>query len=61
MLNDTFIHLQGDKFPGSLRLMTGVQWLKLDRTNLAEISEEMGKLVKLVSYEEYTKHPGPVN
>lgn len=28
--------------------MTGVQWLKLDRTNLSEISEEMGKLVKLV-------------
>lgn len=30
--------------------MTGVQWLKLDRTNLSEISEEMGNLVKLVGY-----------
>lgn len=29
--------------------MTGVQWLKLDRTNINTISEEMGKLVKLVS------------
>lgn len=29
--------------------MTGVQWLKLDRTNINAISEEMGKLVKLVS------------
>lgn len=33
-----------------MRLMTGVQWLKLDRTNLTEIPEQMGKLVKLVSY-----------
>lgn len=29
--------------------MTGVQWLKLDRTSLQEIPEEMGKLIKLVS------------
>ena len=28
--------------------MTGVQWLKLDKTNLSEIPEEMGKLLKLV-------------
>jgi len=28
--------------------MTGVQWLKLDKTNLTEIPEEMGKLLKLV-------------
>jgi hypothetical protein len=28
--------------------MTGIQWLKLDKTNLAEIPEEMGKLLKLV-------------
>lgn len=27
--------------------MTGVQWLKLDKTQLAEIPEEMGKLLKL--------------
>ncbi|XP_059488005.1 protein flightless-1-like [Neocloeon triangulifer] len=27
--------------------MTGVQWLKLDKTNLSTVPEEMGKLVKL--------------
>lgn len=27
--------------------MTGVQWLKLDRTNLNEIPKEMGNLMKL--------------
>ncbi|XP_058805283.1 protein flightless-1 [Phymastichus coffea] len=37
----------GGKFPESVRLMTGIQWLKLDKTNLAEIPEEMGKLLKL--------------
>lgn len=30
-----------------MRLMTGVQWLKLDKTQLSEIPEEMGKLLKL--------------
>ncbi|XP_012256387.1 protein flightless-1 isoform X2 [Athalia rosae] len=35
------------KFPPSVRLMTGIQWLKLDKTNLSEIPEEMGKLLKL--------------
>jgi hypothetical protein len=29
--------------------MTGVQWLKLDKTNLSSIPEEMGKLAKLVN------------
>ncbi|XP_046745055.1 protein flightless-1 [Diprion similis] len=37
----------GGKFPESVRLMTGIQWLKLDKTNLTEIPEEMGKLLKL--------------
>ncbi|XP_055907906.1 protein flightless-1 [Eupeodes corollae] len=37
----------GDKFPNALRLMTRVQWLKLDRTHLKEIPEEMGNLHKL--------------
>ncbi|XP_053984135.1 protein flightless-1 [Hylaeus volcanicus] len=37
----------GGKFPESVRLMTGIQWLKLDETNLTEIPEEMGKLLKL--------------
>lgn len=27
--------------------MTGVQWLKLDRTNLFEVPKEMGNLLKL--------------
>lgn len=27
--------------------MTGVQWLKLDQTNITEIPKEMGKLLKL--------------
>lgn len=35
------------KFPDAVRLMTGVQWLKLDKTNLSLIPEEMGKLLKL--------------
>ncbi|XP_046402839.1 protein flightless-1 [Ischnura elegans] len=35
------------QFPESVRLMTGVQWLKLDRTGLKEIPEELGKLQKL--------------
>lgn len=30
--------------------MTGIQWLKLDNTNLTEIPEEMGKLLKLVEF-----------
>lgn len=29
--------------------MTGLQWLRLDKTNLADIPEELGKLMKLVS------------
>lgn len=35
------------KFPEAVRSMTGVQWLKLDRTNLEEIPKEMGNLMKL--------------
>ncbi|XP_074112335.1 FLII actin remodeling protein isoform X2 [Cotesia typhae] len=35
------------KFPASVRLMTGTQWLKLNRTNLSQIPEELGKLQKL--------------
>ncbi|XP_059619650.1 protein flightless-1 [Phlebotomus argentipes] len=35
------------KFPAAVRLMTGVQWLKLDKTNISEVAEEMGKLAKL--------------
>lgn len=41
------------KFPESVRLMTGIQWLKLDETNLTEIPEEMGKLLKLVKLSAY--------
>ncbi|KAF7288043.1 hypothetical protein GWI33_000097 [Rhynchophorus ferrugineus] len=37
----------GDKFPEAVSSMTGVQWLKLDRTNLKEIPKEMGNLMKL--------------
>nr|XP_022915858.1 protein flightless-1 isoform X2 [Onthophagus taurus] len=36
-----------EKFPEAVSLMTGVQWLKLDRTNLSEIPKEMGNLLKL--------------
>ncbi|KAK7794573.1 hypothetical protein R5R35_003590 [Gryllus longicercus] len=35
------------RFPDAVQLMTGVQWLKLDKTNLDQIPEEMGKLLKL--------------
>lgn len=40
--------VQDGKFPDAVRLMTGVQWLKLDKTNLTQIPEELGKLLKLV-------------
>lgn len=43
----TFLFQDG-RFPDAVRLMTGVQWLKLDKTNLTEIPEELGKLLKLV-------------
>ncbi|CAG9770082.1 unnamed protein product [Ceutorhynchus assimilis] len=36
-----------NKFPDAVGHMTGVQWLKLDRTNLTEIPKEMGNLMKL--------------
>uniref|UniRef100_A0A1Y1MDJ9 Gelsolin-like domain-containing protein n=1 Tax=Photinus pyralis TaxID=7054 RepID=A0A1Y1MDJ9_PHOPY len=36
-----------DKFPEAVSSMTGVQWLKLDRTNLSQIPQEMGNLLKL--------------
>ncbi|KAJ8964532.1 hypothetical protein NQ314_004827 [Rhamnusium bicolor] len=39
--------LAGEKFPDAVSSMTGVQWLKLDRTNLKEIPKEMGNLLKL--------------
>ncbi|XP_055619674.1 protein flightless-1 [Toxorhynchites rutilus septentrionalis] len=35
------------KFPKNIKHMSGVQWLKLDRTGIKEIPEEMGKLLKL--------------
>lgn len=36
-----------DKFPDAIRYMTGLQWLRLDKTNLSDIPEELGKLMKL--------------
>ncbi|XP_072949414.1 protein flightless-1 [Epargyreus clarus] len=36
-----------DKFPDAIRHMTGLQWLRLDKTNLSDIPEELGKLMKL--------------
>ncbi|XP_048519020.1 protein flightless-1 [Dendroctonus ponderosae] len=35
------------KFPDAVAYMTGVQWLKLDRTQLRSIPKEMGSLMKL--------------
>ncbi|XP_054268551.1 protein flightless-1 [Macrosteles quadrilineatus] len=35
------------RFPHSVRLMSGVQWLKLDRSSLNQIPEELGNLMKL--------------
>ncbi|XP_046688250.1 LOW QUALITY PROTEIN: protein flightless-1-like [Homalodisca vitripennis] len=35
------------RFPQSVRLMSGVQWLKLDRSNLTQVPEELGNLMKL--------------
>nr|CAD7257476.1 unnamed protein product [Timema shepardi] len=50
--SDTY-HKDG-RFPEAVRLMTGVQWLKLDRTNLSQIPEELGKLLKIVKLTELT-------
>ncbi|XP_049873153.1 protein flightless-1 [Pectinophora gossypiella] len=36
-----------DKFPEAIRYMTGLQWLRLDKTNLCDVPEELGKLMKL--------------
>ncbi|XP_047991735.1 protein flightless-1 [Leguminivora glycinivorella] len=36
-----------EKFPDAIRYMTGLQWLRLDKTNLTEVPEELGKLMKL--------------
>ncbi|XP_028172324.1 protein flightless-1-like isoform X3 [Ostrinia furnacalis] len=36
-----------EKFPDAIRYMTGLQWLRLDKTNLTDIPEELGKLMKL--------------
>ncbi|XP_073956996.1 FLII actin remodeling protein [Choristoneura fumiferana] len=36
-----------EKFPDAIRYMTGLQWLRLDKTNLNEVPEELGKLMKL--------------
>lgn len=41
------VYLQEDKFPKNIKHMSGVQWLKLDRTGMDTIPDEMGKLVKL--------------
>ncbi|XP_045498777.1 protein flightless-1 [Colias croceus] len=35
------------KFPDAIRYMTGLQWLRLDKTNLTDVPEELGKLMKL--------------
>lgn len=39
--------LQDGKFPKNIKHMSGVQWLKLDRTGIDTIPEEMGRLMKL--------------
>lgn len=36
-----------DKFPGAVRFMQGLQWLRLNKTQLSQIPEELGKLQKL--------------
>lgn len=47
------LFFQGDKFPDAIRYMTGLQWLRLDKTNLDDIPEELGKLMKLVNFKFY--------
>ncbi|KAI5719900.1 hypothetical protein M8J76_016466 [Diaphorina citri] len=36
-----------DKFPSAVRYMQGLQWLRLNKTHLSQIPEELGKLQKL--------------
>ena len=44
-----FVFLQTEAFPASVGKMTGLRWLKLNRTGLQTIPEELGNLQKLVS------------
>uniref|UniRef100_T1GF46 Gelsolin-like domain-containing protein n=1 Tax=Megaselia scalaris TaxID=36166 RepID=T1GF46_MEGSC len=46
-INFTKNDFSDDKFPEAIKLMTRVQWLTLDRTNLTEVPEQMGALNKL--------------
>lgn len=43
----TYNDFSDGRFPKNIKHMSGVQWLKLDRTGINEIPEEMGKLMKL--------------
>ncbi|CAH0380666.1 unnamed protein product [Bemisia tabaci] len=43
----SFNDFSDGKFPHAVHLMTGVQWLKLNRSNIEQIPEELGKLIKL--------------
>uniref|UniRef100_A0A8D8S4Y6 Protein flightless-1 n=1 Tax=Cacopsylla melanoneura TaxID=428564 RepID=A0A8D8S4Y6_9HEMI len=36
-----------EKFPSAVRYMQGLQWLRLNKTHLSQIPEELGKLQKL--------------
>ena len=45
----TITVLQSEAFPASVGKMTGLRWLKLNRTGLQTIPEELGSLQKLVS------------
>lgn len=46
-----FIFFQNGRFPKSVRYMSGVQWLKINKSSLSQIPEELGNLMKLVSYD----------
>ncbi|KAL9702468.1 hypothetical protein quinque_005986 [Culex quinquefasciatus] len=43
----TYNDFSDGKFPKNIKHMSGVQWLKLDRTGIDTIPEEMGRLMKL--------------
>ena len=41
---------QEDYFPKAVSEMTGLRWLKLNKTNIDWIPDELGNLQKLVSH-----------
>lgn len=52
------LHTQGGYFPEHVKCMSSLRWLKLNRTGLCYLPEELASLQKLVSHsEQHIRHP----